>query len=102
MCTDCVHPGVDRDVCGGPDDDDDGGGGGGGCVQIVFIPVWIVMCVALVGVIYAVILAVILLRSSDIVPEQRRGSTCSAIGYTCFIIPLLVFEVGRRLHNHHQ
>jgi len=62
-------------------------------VQIVFIPAWIVMCVALVGVIYAVILAIILLRSSDIIPEQRRGSACSAIGYTCFIIPLLVFEV---------
>jgi len=65
--------------------------------QIVLIPVWIVMCVALVGVIYAVILAVILLRSSDIVPEQRRGSACSAVGYTCFIIPLLVFEVPAAL-----
>jgi len=65
--------------------------------QIVLIPVWIVMCVALVGVIYAVILAVILLRSSDIVPEQRRGSACSAVGYTCFIIPLLVFEVQAAL-----
>ena len=73
------------------------GGDGGGRVQIVFIPVWIVMCVALVGVIYAVILAIILLRSSDIVPEQRRGSACSAIGYTCFIIPLLVFEVCHSL-----
>jgi len=62
-------------------------------VQIVFIPVWIVMCVAMVGVIYAVILAIILVRSSDIIPEQRRGSACSAAGYTCFIIPLLVFEV---------
>jgi len=53
------------------------------------------MCVALVGVIYAVILAIILLRSSDIIPEQRRGSACSAVGYTCFIIPLLVFEVSQ-------
>jgi len=55
------------------------------------------MCIALVGVIYAVILAIILVRSSDIIPEQRRGSACSAVGYTCFIIPLLVFEVSRRV-----
>jgi len=55
------------------------------------------MCVALVGVIYAVILAIILLRSSDVIPEQRRGSACSAVGYTCFIIPLLVFEVLTRI-----
>jgi hypothetical protein len=51
------------------------------------------MCVALVGVVYAIILAIILLRSSDIIPEQRRGSACSAIGYSCMVIPLLVFEV---------
>jgi hypothetical protein len=60
---------------------------------IVFIPIWIVMCVALVGVVYAIILAIILLRSSDIIPEQRRGSACSAIGYTCMVLPLLVFEI---------
>jgi len=57
------------------------------------------MCVALVGVIYAVILAIILIRSSDIIPEQRRGSSCSAVGYTCFILPVLVFEVGTMLSS---
>lgn len=60
---------------------------------IVFIPVWIVMCVALVGVIYAIILAIILMMSSDMGPEQRRGNVFSAVGYTCVVAPLLVFEI---------
>lgn len=60
---------------------------------IVFIPVWIVMCVALIGVLYAVILAIILLKSPDIIPEQRRGNVFSAVGYTCFVVPLLVFQI---------
>ena len=51
------------------------------------------MCIALIGVLYAIILAIILLKSSDIIPEQRRGNVFSALGYTCLVIPLLVFEV---------
>ncbi|XP_046362075.1 transmembrane protein 185A-like [Haliotis cracherodii] len=60
---------------------------------IVFIPIWVVMCVALIGVLYAVVLAVILLKSPDIIPEQRRGNISSAIGYSFLVIPLLVFEI---------
>lgn len=53
------------------------------------------MCVALIGVLYAIILAIILLKSPDIIPEQRRGNVFSAVGYTCLVVPLLVFGVGR-------
>lgn len=60
---------------------------------LVFIPLWLVMSVALIGVLYAIILAIILVKSSDIVPEQRRGNLFIAIGYTCMVIPLLVFQV---------
>jgi len=60
---------------------------------IVFIPIWIVMCVALVGVIYAIILAIILYKSSDIVPAQRQASIITAVGYTVTVISLLVFEI---------
>ncbi|XP_076451865.1 transmembrane protein 185A-like [Babylonia areolata] len=60
---------------------------------IVFIPIWIVMCVALIGVLYAIVLAIILLKSPDIIPEQRRGNVSSAIGYSFLVIPLLVFEI---------
>jgi hypothetical protein len=52
------------------------------------------MCVALIGVLYAIILAIILLKSPDIIPEQKRGNMFSAIGYTCLVVPLLVFEVS--------
>ncbi|CAH1777864.1 unnamed protein product [Owenia fusiformis] len=60
---------------------------------IVLIPLWIVMCVALIAVLYAIILAMILLKSNDIVPEQRRGNVCSAVGYTCLAIPMLIFQI---------
>ncbi|KAK2147242.1 hypothetical protein LSH36_562g01039 [Paralvinella palmiformis] len=60
---------------------------------IVFIPLWIVMCVALIGVLYAIILAIILLKSPDIIPEQKRGNLFSAVGYTCLVVPMLVFEI---------
>ena len=52
------------------------------------------MCVALIGVLYAVVLAIILLKSPDIIPEQRRGNVSSAVGYSFLVVPLLVFEVG--------
>lgn len=58
------------------------------------------MCIALIGVLYAIILAIILLKSPDIIPEQRRGNVFSAVGYTCVVVPLLVFEVsGTGLSN---
>ncbi|CAL1545989.1 unnamed protein product [Lymnaea stagnalis] len=60
---------------------------------IVFIPIWIIMCVAMIGVLYAVALAIILLRSPDILSEQRRGNVSTAIGYSFLVIPLLVFEI---------
>ena len=54
------------------------------------------MCMALIGVLYAIILAIILLKSPDIIPEQRRGNVFSAVGYTCMVVPLLVFQVSFR------
>ena len=59
------------------------------------------MCVALIGVLYAVILAIILLKSPDIIPEQRRGNVFSAVGYTCFVVPLLVFQVRKMCFSSH-
>ena len=63
--------------------------------QLVFIPVWIVMCVALIGVLYAIILAILANLSVILLtPERRNETVCSAVGYTCFVVPLLVFQVG--------
>ncbi|KAK3105125.1 hypothetical protein FSP39_017680 [Pinctada imbricata] len=60
---------------------------------IVFIPIWIVMCTAMIGVLYAIILAIILVKSPNIVPHQSRGNVSTAIGYSCLVVPLLIFEV---------
>merc|ERR1719367_413424 len=61
--------------------------------EITFVPLWIVLCISLVGVLYTIIFAGILLRMTDINAEQRRTSTNSALGYSFLVIPLLVFLV---------
>ncbi|XP_052759667.1 transmembrane protein 185B-like [Mya arenaria] len=60
---------------------------------IVFIPIWIVMCISMIGVIYAIILAILLSRSPEIIRDQRRGNLTMAIGYSLLVIPMLIFEV---------
>merc|ERR1712079_29710 len=54
---------------------------------------WIVLCISLVGVLYTIIFAGILLRMTEVNAEQRRTSTNSALGYSFLVIPLLVFLV---------
>ena len=55
------------------------------------------MCVSMIGVIYAIILAIILLvKSPNIIPEQRRGNLTTAIGYSFLVIPMLIFEVSKK------
>ncbi|XP_076346971.1 transmembrane protein 185B [Tachypleus tridentatus] len=60
---------------------------------VVFVPLWIVMCLAVIGVLYAIIFASILLRTPEVSPEQRRSSLHSAISYSLIVVPLLVFLV---------
>ena len=40
--------------------------------EITFIPLWIVLCISLVGVLYTIIFAGILLRMPDVNADQRR------------------------------
>jgi len=61
--------------------------------EITFIPLWIVLCISLVGVLYTIIFAGILLRMPDVNADQRRSSTNSALGYSFLVVPLLVFLV---------
>ena len=61
--------------------------------EICFVPLWIVLCISLVGVLYTIIFAGILLRMPEVNAEQRRTSTNSALGYSFLVIPLLVFLV---------
>ena len=53
--------------------------------EITFVPLWIVLCISLVGVLYTIIFAGILLRMTDINAEQRRTSTNSALGIVLIV-----------------
>ncbi|XP_018329122.1 transmembrane protein 185B [Agrilus planipennis] len=61
--------------------------------EVVFVPLWIVMCLALVGVLYTIIFAGILLRTPEVNAQQRRSSFQTALGYTFLVIPVLIFQV---------
>ena len=52
------------------------------------------MCLSMTGVIYAIILAILLSRSPEIIREQHRGNLTTAVGYSLLVIPMLVFEVS--------
>jgi len=64
--------------------------------EVVFVPLWILLCVSLVGVIYSIIFAGIIFRAPEVNAEQRRNSTNAAIGYTFLVVPILVFQVFSR------
>ncbi|KAL0280651.1 UNVERIFIED_CONTAM: hypothetical protein PYX00_001879 [Menopon gallinae] len=61
--------------------------------EVVFVPLWIIMCLSLVGVVYTIIFAGILLTTAQVNPQQRRTSFNSALGYTALVIPILIFQV---------
>jgi hypothetical protein len=48
--------------------------------EITFVPLWIVLCISLVGVLYTVIFAGVILRMPEINQDQRRNSTNTALG----------------------
>lgn len=60
---------------------------------VVFVPLWIIMCMAIIGVLYAIIFASILMRTPEVSAEQRRTSMHSAISYSVIVVPLLIFMV---------
>jgi hypothetical protein len=62
--------------------------------EVVFVPLWILLCVSLVGVLYSIIFAGIIFRAPEVNAEQRRNSTNAAIGYTFLVVPILVFQVS--------
>lgn len=60
---------------------------------VVFVPAWILMCFAIVAVLYAMIFAAILMRSTDIAAEQRRASLQSASSSSMVFLPMLLFLI---------
>ena len=63
--------------------------------EVTFIPLWIVLCVSLIGVLYTIIFAGILLRMPDVNSDQRRSSTNSALGNGLYL--LLYAFLNRRI-----
>ncbi|KAH7646248.1 transmembrane protein 185a-like protein [Dermatophagoides farinae] len=60
---------------------------------VVFVPLWILLCLAIIGVLYALIFAVILFHTPEVSVEQRKASFYTAIAYILVVLPLLVFFV---------
>ncbi|KAI2799585.1 hypothetical protein BLOT_011491 [Blomia tropicalis] len=60
---------------------------------VVFVPLWILLCLAIIGVLYSLIFAVILFRTPEVSPQQRRASFVTALSYTLIVLPLLIFFV---------
>jgi hypothetical protein len=58
--------------------------------EITFVPLWIVLCISLVGVLYTIIFAGVILRLPDMNHDHRRTSTNSALGKN----PLFFFWHG--------
>ena len=48
---------------------------------VVFVPLWILLCLAIIGVLYALIFAVILFHTPEVSLEQRKASFYTAIAY---------------------
>ncbi|UJR13766.1 hypothetical protein I4U23_000776 [Adineta vaga] len=61
---------------------------------VIFVPVWITLCIALLFVISKLILAIIHRCSRRLVPNQRESSTITeAIVYALMFIPFSIFAV---------
>lgn len=61
--------------------------------EVVFVPLWIVLCLSLVGVLYSIIFCVILLRTPEVSQQQRKSAVNSAIGNCLTVLPILIFQV---------
>lgn len=60
---------------------------------VVFIPSWILLCFAVIVIIYAMIFAAIVLRSSGVGIDQRRANIQLASSSSMIFLPLLFFII---------
>ncbi|MFH4982399.1 hypothetical protein AB6A40_009108 [Gnathostoma spinigerum] len=58
---------------------------------IIFVPLWVVLSLSVVGVLYALVLAVVLNRSIYVLATHRRQHLCSAVCHALLVIPMLIF-----------
>lgn len=62
--------------------------------EVVFVPLWIVLCLSLVGVLYSIIFCGILLRTPEVSQQQKKSAINSAIGNSTTVLPILVYQVS--------
>lgn len=58
---------------------------------VVLVPLFVIMCLSLIGCLYALIFFLLLLRSQEVNVEQRKASLHTAVSYSLVVIPLLIF-----------
>ena len=61
--------------------------------QVVFVPMWIVLSLLCLLVLYYVIWSIIFVRTAEVLPAQRRGHVMVATASVLLVIPLLTFQV---------
>lgn len=61
--------------------------------EVVFVPLWIVLCLSLVGVLYSIIFCGILWRTPEVSAVQKKNALYSAVGNTATVLPILLFNV---------
>ncbi|CAD6192733.1 unnamed protein product [Caenorhabditis auriculariae] len=57
---------------------------------VVFIPLWVVLSLSAVGVVYALVLSIVLARSRHFLPSHRRQHVYSALLHTMLVVPALI------------
>lgn len=69
---------------------------------VVFVPLWVLMALLCLVVLYYVVWSLLFLRSLDVAAEQRRAHLAVAAGWVLVVLPLLTFEVllAHRLDGH--
>ncbi|XP_031559342.1 transmembrane protein 185-like isoform X2 [Actinia tenebrosa] len=60
---------------------------------VVFAPMWIVLSLMCLLVLYYIIWAIIFVRSAVLLPEQKHGHIMVAVASVLLVIPLLTFQI---------
>lgn len=61
--------------------------------MVVLVPVWIVLTLLSIGLIYYIIWAMLFLRSNEITASQRRERLFNAVMFCFIVVPLIAFFV---------
>ncbi|XP_033632287.1 transmembrane protein 185A-like [Asterias rubens] len=61
--------------------------------SVVFIPIWILMCLLCLIVLYYIVWSILIIRATEIMAEQRRAHLMAAFTAMALVVPLLTFEI---------